>query len=170
MKRKNIILIGFMGSGKSSVGRLLSKKLNYEFLDTDEMIESLEDMTIQKIFQLHGEKFFRDLETKLLLSIKDGLKRSVLSTGGGMPICETNRKLLKNMGQVVYLRTSQNTIIDRLSGDNTRPLLKEGNLKERVERLLNDRDPYYEEGADIIIDTDNKSIDEIVKEIMNNIH
>ncbi len=167
MKGNNIILTGFMGSGKTSVGKLLSEKLNYDFKDTDEMIESLEDITINDIFRLHGEDFFRDLETSLLISVKDTLKNTVLSTGGGMPIRERNRKLLKEMGQVVFLRASEDSILKRLSGDTTRPLLKNGNPKETVERLLAQRTPYYEEAADVIIDTDNKTIEDIVSEVLN---
>lgn len=166
MKNGNIILIGFMGSGKTSVGKLLSEKLKYEFRDTDEMIESLEDTTIKKIFRIHGEEFFRDLETTLLLSLRGALQRTVLSTGGGMPVRERNRKLLKEIGQVVYLRASRATIIDRLAGDKTRPLLEKGNLNETAGKLLDDRIPYYEEAADIIIDTDNRSVEDIVNAII----
>lgn len=169
MKKSNIILIGFMGSGKTSVGKLLSKQLNFDFKDTDEMIETLEYTTIKDIFKKHGEEFFRDLETTLLLSIKDTMKRTVLSTGGGMPIRERNRKLLKEMGQVVYLKTSASTVVERVSKDNTRPLLKTGDLNETVERLLNKRIPYYEEAADIIIETDNKTVEAIVNEIEKSI-
>ncbi|CRZ33669.1 shikimate kinase [Herbinix hemicellulosilytica] len=167
MKGKNIILIGFMGSGKTSVGKILSEKLNYDFKDTDEMIETLEDTTINNIFRLHGEEFFRDLETTLLLSLKDTMRNTVLSTGGGMPVRESNRKILKEMGQVVFLRASADSILKRLSGDTTRPLLKNKNPKETAERLLAQRTPYYEEAADVIIDTDNKAIDDIVGEILN---
>lgn len=166
MKGNNIILIGFMGSGKTSVGRHLSKHLNYDFKDTDEMIVSQENTPIQDIFSLHGEAYFRDLETKLLVSVKDSLALTVLSTGGGMPVRNENRNILKNMGQVVYLRASAATITDRLSGDKSRPLLKEGNINEKVERLLNERKTFYEEAADIIIDTDRKPVEEIAKEII----
>lgn len=169
MRGENIILVGFMGSGKTSVGKLLSKRLNFEFKDTDEMIETLENNTINEIFRLHGERYFRDLETALLLSIKDTLKRTVLSTGGGMPVRESNRKLLKEIGHVVFLRTSVGTIAERLTGDKTRPLLKNGNLNETVEKLLAERTAYYEEAADIIVDTDNKSVEDIVNEILSSV-
>lgn len=166
MKRSdNIILIGFMGSGKSSVGKLLAKHLNYHFHDTDEMIEAREGITIRKIFSRYGEDFFRDLETTLLLSLKYALEKTVLSTGGGMPIAEMNAKILHTMGQVVYLRTSKSTILNRLSADTTRPLLKGESMKDSVEKLLSERTSIYESVADIIIDTDDKSIEEIVKEI-----
>jgi shikimate kinase len=166
MKRPdNIILIGFMGSGKSSVGKLLAKQLNYNYNDTDEMIEVREGIIINEIFSRYGEKYFRELETTLLLSLKNTLEKTVLSTGGGMPIIESNTKLLSMMGQVIYLRTSQSNIINRLSADTTRPLLKGENLKDKVEHLLTQRNSKYEEAADIIIDTDDKSIEDIVREI-----
>lgn len=161
----NIILIGFMGSGKSSVGKLLAEYLCYNFHDTDEMIEAREGITISKIFSRYGEEFFRDLETTLLLSLQNALDKTVLSTGGGMPIAEMNVKLLRTMGQVVYLRTSISTILSRLSSDTTRPLLEGDSMKDRVEVLLSDRTSIYERAADIIIDTDDKSIEAIVKEI-----
>ena len=123
-------------------------------------------MSIKKIFRIHGEDFFVILETSLLLSIKDSLKKTVLSTGGGMPIFERNRKLLKNMGHVVYLQASKSTIVERLSGDTTRPLIKGEKLEEKVEKLLSTRLKYYEEAADITINTDNKSIDDIAEEII----
>lgn len=169
MKGSNIILIGFMGSGKSNVGRRLAEKLGYHFQDTDEIIVLREGMEVQEIFSRHGEKFFRNLESRLLMSIMDTLKRTVLATGGGMPILDKNVSLLSDMGQVVYLRASQRTIIDRLLGDSTRPLLKGENLEGKVEDLLAHRSSIYESAADIIIDTDHKSIDEIVDEIRGEI-
>lgn len=165
MKRTNIVLIGFMGSGKSSVGKLLAKKLGYQFKDTDEMIVSREGIEVQEIFSRYGEEFFRNLETRLLMSIMDTLERTVLSTGGGIPILDKNVSLLRLIGPVVYLRASQRTIIDRLSGDTTRPLLKGENFEDKVELLLSKRTSIYERAADIIIDTDHKSIDEIVGNI-----
>ncbi|NLL73900.1 MAG: shikimate kinase [Clostridiales bacterium] len=165
-KVDNIILIGFMGSGKTTVGKLLAKNLAFDFLDTDEMIEAEEAMTVQHIFSTHGEEKFRELETSLLLSISNSLENSVLSTGGGMPIKEINIKLLKAMGKIIYLRTSIDTIIDRVSGDTNRPLLKGNNLKESVERLLDSRLTYYEDAADIIIDTDGFEVKEIVDKIL----
>lgn len=166
MKGNNIILTGFMGSGKTSVGRLLAGRINYDFKDTDEMIETMEDTTIKEIFRIYGEGYFRDLETKLLLSVKDSLKETVLSTGGGMPIRPENRKILKEIGHVVFLRASSATVINRLSGDRTRPLLMNGSISETVEKMLAERTPYYIEAADVIIDTDNKSIDDIAGEII----
>lgn len=165
-KKDNIILIGFMGSGKTSVGKSLANTIDYIFRDTDDMIESKQNMAISKIFEDHGEEHFRDLETDLLLSLKDNLTKTVLSTGGGMPIRDTNVKLLGHMGKIIYLRASQSTIIERVSRDATRPLLKGGDLKESVERLLSQRASIYKHSADIIIDTDNLTIGNIVDKIL----
>jgi shikimate kinase len=161
----NIILIGFMGSGKSSVGKKLAERIGYEFKDTDEMIVQKEGIDIQEIFQRCGEEYFRNLESTLLLAIRDDLQNTVLSTGGGMPVRDKNVNLFRNMGQIIYLRTSKDTIIERLLHDTTRPLLNGVNLYEKVERLLFERIPIYERAADLIIDTDGKKIDEIVEEI-----
>lgn len=167
MKREdNIILIGFMGSGKSSVGKLLASRINYNFMDTDELIEVKQGTTISEIFSTNGEEYFRDLETDLLLSLKDKMTKTVLSTGGGMPIKDKNIELLGNMGHVIYLRASQGTIIERVLGDTKRPLLKGNNLKETVERLLTPRILHYERAADIIIDTDDFLLEDIVEKIL----
>ncbi|NLJ96140.1 MAG: shikimate kinase [Clostridiales bacterium] len=167
MKRvDNIILIGFMGSGKSSVGKLLANKVNYDFMDTDELIEVKQGTTISEIFSTNGEEYFRDLETDLLLSLKDKMRKTVLSTGGGMPIRDKNIKLLRKMGQVIYLSASKNTIIERVSKDTSRPLLNVNNIGETVDRLLGLRIPIYEKAADIIINTDKFSLEDIVAKIL----
>jgi|LSQX01.3.fsa_nt_gb shikimate kinase len=166
MGSENIILIGFMGSGKSSVGKRLAEKLGYNFRDTDEMIVATEGLEIQEIFRKYGEVLFRNLETTLLVSITDTLEKTVLSTGGGIPTIDRNINLLRVMGQLIYLQASKNTIIERLAGDTTRPLLMGENPKERIEKLLNERRPIYERAADVIINTDRKTIDDIVNEII----
>ncbi|NLK03916.1 MAG: shikimate kinase [Clostridiales bacterium] len=163
----NIVLIGFMGSGKTSVGRFLSERLAYSFKDTDQLIEAQQAMTIQKIFSIHGEEYFRNLETELLLSLKGSLDKVVLSTGGGMPIRDENVKLLNMMGPVIYLQASSNTIISRVSGDGKRPLLEGDDLQVKVEKLLLSRQAIYERSASSIINTDNKSIEEIGNEILD---
>ncbi|NLO10195.1 MAG: shikimate kinase [Clostridiales bacterium] len=166
MLADNYILIGFMGSGKSSVGKKLAEKLGYDFKDTDEMIVESEGVEIDEIFLKYGEELFRNLESTLLLSIVGTLKTTVLSTGGGMPLRGQNVNLLRLMGRVIYLQASMETIIDRLSGDNTRPLLKGENPRDKVEKLLAERTPIYKRSADTIIDTDGKTIDDIVREIL----
>lgn len=170
MLANNIILIGFMGSGKTSVGRQLANSIGYHFKDTDDLIVAKEGMEIPEIFQKYGEALFRNLETTLLLTIIDDLNKTVLSTGGGIPIRDRNVNLLRMMGHVIYLRTSNSTIVKRLSGDTSRPLLMGENLSERVETLLASRAPIYEEAADIIIDTDDKTVDYIVNEILRRVN
>jgi shikimate kinase len=164
--KHNIILTGFMGSGKTSVGERLAKRLSYQFQDTDQLIERNERDTINHIFQTKGEEHFRNLETKLLSELKNTLNHTVLSTGGGLPIKELNSKLIKELGYVVYLKASKETTVKRLEGDTTRPLLRGEDLNEKVERLLTIRAPYYERTAHKIVATDGKSFDEIISCIM----
>jgi len=169
MKRKfnhNIILIGFMGSGKTSVGELLAKRLSYQFKDTDRLIERKASETINHIFELRGEEYFRTLETNLLLELQPVLSHTVLSTGGGLPLREQNTKLLMEMGYVVFLKASKETVRKRLEGDITRPILRGEDLEEKIERLLGIRTPYYEKAAHKVIATDDKSFDEIINLIM----
>jgi shikimate kinase len=164
--KHNIILIGFMGCGKTSVGERLAQKLSYRFWDTDRMIEQKERDTINHIFVLHGEEYFRGKETGLLQELLPELDHVVLSTGGGLPLREKNSKLLKEMGFVVYLKASAETTLKRLAGDRTRPLLQGEDREKRIESLLNSRTPIYEIAAHKIIITDHKSIDEISTTIM----
>jgi shikimate kinase len=164
--KHNIILIGFMGCGKTSVGERLAQQLSYRFWDTDRMIEKDEHDTINHIFALHGEEYFRGKETGLLQELLPELDRVVLSTGGGLPLREQNSMLLKEMGFVVYLKASADTTLKRLAGDRTRPLLQGDDKEKRIESLLNSRTPIYEKAAHKIVITDQKSIYEIATTIM----
>ncbi len=164
--KHNIILIGFMGCGKTSIGERLAQKLSYRFRDTDQLIEQKEQATINHIFALHGEEYFRGKETGLLQELLPELNHVVLSTGGGLPLRDENTLLLKDMGFVVYLKASKETTIKRLSGDRTRPLLQGDDMEMRIESMLNYRTPIYERAAHKIIITDHKSIDELVTTIM----
>ena len=164
--KHNIVLIGFMGSGKSSVGELLAKRLSYKFCDSDRLIENKAGKAISRIFDSYGEEYFRDLESKLLEEMKTSLDYAVLSTGGGMPLREKNMQLLRELGYVVYLKASKKTTIKRLRGDRTRPLLKGEDFEQRVDRLLTVRIPIYEKAAHKIIETDDKTVKEIVAEII----
>jgi len=164
--KHNIILIGFMGSGKSSVGAVLARKLSYKFCDSDRLIEDSSGLTISQIFERYGEEHFRDMETQLLQDMLDNMDYTVLSTGGGMPLREQNRQLLRQLGYVVYLKASKETTIRRLKGDKSRPLLKAENFEERVDKLLAARTPLYEKAANKIIVTDDKTINQIVADII----
>ncbi len=164
--KHNIILIGFMGSGKTSVGKLLAQRLSYSFCDTDQLLEGKSGDTINHIFSVHGEEYFRHMETQLLQELSSSLRQTVLSTGGGMPLREQNSRLLMELGFVVYLKASKETTVNRLMGDTTRPLLNGEELSHKVERMLGIRTPIYEKAAHKIIITDDKTPDEIAILIM----
>ena len=163
----NIILEGFMGSGKSTVSEILSDKLDLELIDTDEAIEEAEGRKISDIFAQDGEEAFRDMETGLVeMMVSDHMRETVISLGGGLPVREKNRELLKKVGKVVYLRTAPETVYDRLKGDDTRPLLKSEDPLARIKELQDKRGKIYEEAADIIVDTDGKTPVQVADEII----
>ncbi|MBQ5675506.1 MAG: shikimate kinase [Lachnospiraceae bacterium] len=162
---KNIILMGFMGAGKTTIGKKLSKALNWEFIDTDAYIEEEQRRKISDIFAEDGEMAFRDMETDLLKRLQNGENQFVLSIGGGMPVREENRALLRNLGTVIYLKTSKEEIIRRVSGDKNRPLLQGGDLEEKVTNLMNARECIYIETAHVEIVTDGKTPEQVVEEI-----
>ncbi len=164
--KNNIILIGFMGSGKTSVGERLAKQLSYQFRDTDHMLEQQAGDTINHIFSVHGEAYFRNMETYLLKELLPKLSGTVLSTGGGLPLREENVKLLKELGYVVYLNATKETVIKRLKGDTARPLLQGEDFEQKVERMLKLRAPIYEKAAHKSVVTDGRSFDTIIHIIM----
>lgn len=157
----NVILIGFMGAGKSTVGKELSKKLDYEFIDIDSFIEETAQKSISDIFKMAGEKWFRDQETMILESLTKGDRR-VIATGGGIVEKEENRKLLKTCDKVIYLKATVDKLWTRVGKDKTRPL---SNDLSTFRKRFDNRKPLYEEAASYIVDTDGKSIDDIVDEI-----
>lgn len=164
---KNIILIGFMGSGKTSIGVRLSREIDLKFCDTDYVIEKNSKMTISQIFETQGEEYFRDLETETIKGFLSTLKDTVLSTGGGLPMRECNQKVLKELGLVVYLKASPSEIYHRLEHDTTRPLLQGDNPKDKIHKLMKIREPLYVQAAHVIIDTDDKTFDMIIEEIQS---
>ena len=165
---KNICLIGYMGSGKTTVGRLLADALSCDFEDTDEMIVEREGRPISDIFEKEGEPYFRRLETDLLNELCDkGLSKTVLSTGGGLPVAERNRSILKKIGKVVYLRAEAESLYMRVKEDKGRPLLETGDKLKKIREMLAVRGPIYEVTADFIIDTDHIDEEQTVKEIVN---
>lgn len=166
--KKNVILIGFMGAGKTSVGYHLAKRLGYQQIDTDEIIEKKSGMKISDIFEQKGEEYFRQLETTTLKELKQTMNEKVISTGGGLPLWEENASILKEMGFVVYLSTSERTVMERLKGDRKRPLLQGEHPEEKIRKLLEYRRPLYEIAAHMRIDADDKSFDQIVTEINRN--
>lgn len=151
---KNLILIGFMGSGKSTVGRELHSRLGYELVDMDTVIEQREGRPIARIFEESGEEYFRDLETELLKELNDGSGgRRIISTGGGVVGREENRELLRHMGYVIWLHAPVNVIYERTSRNRERPLLQTENPIAKIEALMEKRQPWYEETAHLKVDT-----------------
>ena len=163
---KNVVLMGFMGAGKTTIGRKLAKALECEFIDTDERIEIEQKRKISDIFAEDGEETFRDMETNLLKHLQDREEGFVLSIGGGMPVREENRTLLRNLGTVVYLKTSKAEIIRRVSGDKNRPLLQGGDLDEKVTNLMKAREQIYKDTAHKEVVTDGKNLQKVVNEIL----
>lgn len=161
----NVILIGFMGCGKTTVGLRLSYRLRRTVIDTDKEIEREEKRTISEIFATDGESYFRDRETQSLRKLIDTAANQIISVGGGLSVREENRRLLHELGQVFYLRAEAETIYERLKDDTTRPLLQGENPLTKIKTLLQERDPYYREAADVVITVDGKSFDEILCEI-----
>lgn len=172
---KDIILIGFMGAGKTTVGKELAASCDMVFEDTDQMIVEKAGMPITDIFSTWGEEFFREIETELLRELlkekkereekEEKRKPSVYSVGGGLPVREENRELLKQLGHVVYLTITPDTVLERLKGDTTRPLLQGDNVRDNVEKLLAFRDPLYRDASHQQVVTDGKDLSEIAEEI-----
>ena len=153
MTKKNLILCGFMGSGKSTVGKLLAEKLGTKFVDTDIYIEQLEGMTIPQIFEKHGEEYFRTKEREVCKELSQ-LKRTVISTGGGTLLNDENMKIMKQNGVIFLLNVSSRTVLTRLRADNTRPLLQRDDKEKAVKMLLSSRTPLYNRAADYVIDAE----------------
>ncbi|HZJ76427.1 MAG TPA: chorismate mutase [Oscillospiraceae bacterium] len=161
----NIVLIGFMGSGKTSVGIELSTLLEMDYIDTDEIIIENSGISIDEIFDTYGENEFRKLESKAIGDLQD-IKNTVISCGGGVVLNPENIDLLKSNGRIIWLRVSPGTAYERLSDDDSRPLLKNNFTIEKLSEILKDRLSLYKNAGDIIIDTDKKNVQEIAKEII----
>ena len=165
----NIILIGFMGTGKSSVGMAVAKELGWTYLDTDEQIEKQENMPINDIFSIKGEAVFRDLETQLLgsFSQKDQL---VLSTGGGMVLRDENVASMKKMGKLVLLTAKPEVVYERIKQETHRPLLKVADPLEEIRKILGVRQPIYKKVADLEIDTSKLGVAQVAQKIVKYIN
>lgn len=163
---KHKVLIGFMGSGKSSVARMLASRLGRRLVDTDAEIEREQGMTVSEIFAQRGEEEFRKLEHALLQRLARENEPLVISTGGGLAAQPRNRQALSDLGTVIYLQVQPRTVLARLRQDKTRPLLQGADKEERVRTLLAAREPLYRAAADICIETDTLTPGEIVAQIL----
>ena len=163
---KNIILVGYMGCGKTTVGESIAEATRYTFADTDEMIVAQQGRSISDIFAQDGEPAFRDMETALLVKmLTEKNDTCVISTGGGMPVQKENRNLLRQLGTVVYLRAKPETVYERIKGDTTRPLLQCENPMERIREMIKSRNPAYEEAAELVIDVDDLTQREVAEQM-----
>lgn len=167
MNKQNLILIGFMGAGKTSVGRKLAELCRRPLEDTDHLIEKKQQMTISQIFAEHGEAAFRQMETEVLEELKAKEAGVILSSGGGLPLRVQNRALLKEAGLVIYLRTSPDTVLKRLAHDTSRPLLQGEHVQEKVHQMMKEREDCYLDACHEVVETDGKTIGEIAEEIQD---
>ncbi len=163
---KHIILIGFMGTGKTVVGSVLAKHLGRNYIDTDKEIELLEGTSINEIFLNKGEEYFRQVEMDVLNSRIDSNIPLVISTGGGIVLSEDNRIRMQD-SLVILLQATPEVIYNRIKEDASRPLLNNGiNLLTQISDLLEHREKIYKQTSNFIIDTDKKEVEEIVSEIV----
>ena len=163
---QNIILIGPMGSGKTTVGKQLAKRRRMEFVDSDHLIEERCGVSISTIFDIEGEDGFRKRETKMLTELceRSGV---VLATGGGAIASEGNRILLRKSGYIVYLKTSIETQLARTQRSQNRPLLENVDIQEKLTELMAERGVLYEQEADLIVASGDRVVGKVVEEILS---
>jgi len=168
MSKQNIILIGLRGSGKTRVGKILAKKLGWNFVELDELVVKKAGLSIPEIVKKHGWRYFRYLETKVLKEIS-GLKKSVISTGGGVVTRQKNIKILKEIGIVFWPKVSPETAAKRIVKDKSKirpPLTKQKSLLAEMKEILKKRGKLYQKTANHIIDTENSSLQKVAREIL----
>lgn len=163
--KPHLILIGYMGSGKSTLGCAVSYPLKQCLIDTDKWIEQKEGHTVSEIFAAHGEAYFRQRETDCLKAMFQEREPRVLALGGGTPLRQENRDLMKQLGFTVYLHAEPETIYERVKGDKNRPLLQCDDPRERIRQMMRERDPVYREAADYILKVDDWDLKRLVNEL-----
>ena len=161
----NIVLVGFMGTGKSTVGRVIAQKLGFHFIDTDDVIEQTSKAKISDIFAEHGEDYFRDLESQAVKSVAL-MKNQVIATGGGVVLRSSNIDLLRTGGPIFCLNATPKAIWDRVRSSRSRPLLRGPEPLKKIETLLDKRAPYYAL-ADHQIETTGVAVDRVADEIIS---
>lgn len=164
----NVVLIGFMGAGKSAVAAHLGKYYGMDIVEMDALIEEREKMSIPDIFKEYGEEYFRGKETALLTELQNR-KNTVISCGGGAALREQNVKEMKKNGKVILLTASPETIYKRVKNSSNRPLLAGKKNVEGIKELMESRREKYELAADLVIRTDGKTVPEVCKELMRDV-
>jgi len=164
----NLALVGFMGSGKSTVGHLVAGRLGFQFVDTDKLIESQAHKSIAEIFAQDGESVFREHERQVVTGLAS-LTKTVISTGGGLVANAENLASLKQHALVVCLWATADTIWERVHHQSHRPLLRVPNPREKIRQLLLEREPFYAQ-ADVMIRTDDRPIREVVQHVLQQFH
>jgi shikimate kinase len=165
---RNLALIGFMGTGKSSVGRLLAELMHFSYVDTDKLIEERAHKTIKSIFETDGEPAFREWERRIVEELRSR-EKTVIATGGGLPANAANLASLKSHALVVCLWASPETIYERVEGHNHRPLLNAPDPLAKIRELLAIREPYYRQ-ADVLVNTGMRSVREVSFQVMHQFH
>jgi shikimate kinase len=160
----NIFFVGLMGAGKTTIGKLLAKKLKKTFYDTDHEIEKKLGVKVAVIFELEGEEGFRKRETQMIDELSSK-KDIILATGGGAVLSEENRALLKERGKVIYLNAKPQHLAKRMTYDKDRPLLQQGNMLETLNQLYKDRHPLYLNVASFVVDTGQQKTQTIIHKI-----
>ena len=166
---ENIGIIGFMATGKSTIARILSRKLRMEYIDLDKLIEEKNGITIPEIFSIHGEEYFRDLEKEAVKEVSH-LENTIVSYGGGVCLDPDNIVVLKNKSKIILLQARAEDILDRTRSDHTRPLLTDKKNTEAIRKIMDERAESYSRAADIVIDTSGKSVMNVIDEILKHLN
>lgn len=161
----NIVLIGFMGAGKSTISEYLSTMFAMDIVEMDQLIAEREEMSISDIFETYGEEYFRNLETNLLIEMQEH-KNTIISCGGGAALRERNVKEMKKNGRVVLLTAEPHTILERVKDSDERPILNGNKNVEFIADLMDKRREKYEAAADVVITTDGKNVQQICEELI----
>jgi shikimate kinase len=160
----NIFFVGLMGAGKTTIGKLLAKKLKKTFYDTDQEIEKKLGVKVSVIFELEGEEGFRKRETQMIDELTNK-KDIILATGGGAVLSEENRRLLKERGKVIYLNAKPQHLAKRMAFDKDRPLLQQGNMLDTLNNLYQERHPLYLGVSSFVVDTGQQKTQTIINKI-----
>jgi len=165
MSSGNIFLVGMMGAGKTTLGKALAQRLDQEFVDTDRVLVERTGVPVATIFEIEGEEGFRRRESAVLAEIATR-ENCVIATGGGVVLAESNRRLMRESGTVVYLRARLENLWERTRHDSTRPLLSTPNPRAKLAELLEARDPLYRDAAHVVVDTGSQSAATLVTRVV----